>query len=101
MKKLLMVLLVVAPILCFAQDTSKTAVISTTVASGRTRTVNAEFVTVYSPTKYKGFCSEMEYKVSVGTNSYYYWSPVTYFRFVAPFKKRKDYRPSEIYNTIM
>lgn len=97
MKKLLLVLLALGPILCSAQDTLYA---KTSSPTGRTRTVNSNFTTIYSPTTYKGFCEEMEYKVAVGTQSYTYWTPVIYYRYIAPFKKRKNYKPAEIYNML-
>lgn len=95
MKKLLFILLALGPILCIAQQDS-----SRSSPTGRTRTVNSNFTTIYSPTTYKGFCEEMEYKVDVGTQSYTYWTPTVYYRYIAPFKKRKNYKPAEIYNML-
>lgn len=114
MKKLI-VLLALVPLLCSAQvDSTKwrdwrhyplagtldvpQLTPATPGYTGRIRTINSHFITIYSPNEYKGFCEQREVLIySNGTVPSVTWEPVLYFRLVGPFKKRKEYKLNEIY----
>lgn len=101
MKKLI-TLLALVPLLCSAQvDSTKPQLTILTAApgyTGRIRTTNSHFITIYSPNEYKGFCEQREVLIySNGTVPSVTWEPVLYFRLIGPFKKRKEYKLNEIY----